>query len=315
MDVHLLVSGELVASLHDDFEGKTPRAVKQKLAAQVGVSRFRQRLFWEDGSEIRNDHVFAAGFVKLQLVKLEYWPFDGEEDRKMMRASNDGDSAALEELLQQPRDPNVTDDSGNMPLHYAARGGHLEPIRLLLEAGADINSKGDAGAMPIHGAAERGHADAVRLLVDLGAQKDQPDNDGVTPALSAASRGHVEIIQFLAEVGANIDHAMDQGGTPLWFAAGHGHLEIVRLLVEAGAKKEQTLTVNGRTPLHMAASCGHLDIVRVLVDAGADCDAITSDGETAGDLALRFGHEDVYLFLTESVATPPPGKVRRLGER
>ena len=133
MEVHLL-SGQLVASLPaDELEGTTPRAVKQKLAAQVGVSRFRQRLFWEDGSEIPNDHVFAVGFVKLQLVKLEFWPSDNEEDGDMMRASGDGDLAALEELLHRPRDPNVTDDRGDMPLHHAARGGHLEPIRLLLE--------------------------------------------------------------------------------------------------------------------------------------------------------------------------------------
>jgi hypothetical protein len=228
MEVRLLASGEPVASLPaDDFEGKTSRAAKQKLAAQVGVSRFRQRLFWEDGSEILNDHVFAAGFVMLQLVRLEYWPADAEEDRKMMQASNAGDSAALEELLQQPRDPNVTDDSGDMPLHHAARGGHLEPIRLLLEAGADINSKGHVGKMPIHVAASQGHADAVRLLVDRSAQKDQPDNNGATPALYAVSRGHLEILQFLAEVGADIDHAMDQGATALWLAAGRGHLEIV----------------------------------------------------------------------------------------
>ena len=95
MEVRLLASGEPVASLPaDDFKGKTSRAVKQKLAVQVGVSRFRQRLFWEDGSEIRNDHVFAARFVKLQLVKLEFWPSDNEEDRDMMLAS-----VSLEELL------------------------------------------------------------------------------------------------------------------------------------------------------------------------------------------------------------------------
>jgi ankyrin repeat protein len=65
----------------------------------------------------------------------------------------------------------------------------------------------------------------------------------------------------------------------------------------------------------MAAEEGHLEVVRLLVKSGADCDANTSDGETAGDLALRFGHEDVYRFLTEFGATPPPGKVRRVGER
>ena len=152
MEVRLLASSEPVASLPaDDFEGNTSRAVKQKLEAQVGVSQFRQRLFWEDGSEILNDHVFAAGFVLLQLVKLEYWPFDGEEDRKMMRASNDGDSAALEELLQQPRDPNVTDDSGNMPLHYAARGDILSPFGCCLRQALTLIPKATLEPCPSMG--------------------------------------------------------------------------------------------------------------------------------------------------------------------
>jgi hypothetical protein len=49
--------------------------VKQKLAAQVGASRFRPRLFWEDGSDIPNDHVFTAGLVKLRLVGHAFVPF------------------------------------------------------------------------------------------------------------------------------------------------------------------------------------------------------------------------------------------------
>eukprot|EP00435_Cladocopium_sp_Y103_P071220 s401_g37.t1 len=314
MEVRLLASGEPVASLAaDDFEGKTPRVVKQQLAAQVGVNRFRQRLFWEDGSEIPNDHVFAADFVKLQLVKLEYWPSDNEEDRQMMRASNDGDSAALEELLQRPRDPNellqrprdpnVTDDRGNMPLHHAAHGGHLEPIRLLLEAGADINSKGELGKMPIHVAASHGHADVVRLLVNLGAQKDQPDNNGKTPAIYAASWGHLETLRFLAEVGADIDHAQEQGATPLWVAAGRGHLETVRWLVEAGANKDHPSKDTGATPLHIATERGNLDIVCLLVEAGANKDPpLTGTGLTPLIITALQGNIDIARLLVEAGA-------------
>ena len=59
MEVYFLASGEKLAALAE-FEGKTARAVKEALAKQVGVTRFRQRLFWEDGSEIVDDEVFAS---------------------------------------------------------------------------------------------------------------------------------------------------------------------------------------------------------------------------------------------------------------
>ena len=48
MEVCFLASGERVATLDAaDFEGKTCKAVKQALTAEIGVTRFRQRLFWK----------------------------------------------------------------------------------------------------------------------------------------------------------------------------------------------------------------------------------------------------------------------------
>ena len=59
MEVYFLASGERLASLDAaDFEGKTAKIVKQLLTTQLGVSRFRQKLFVEDGSrEIPDDEV------------------------------------------------------------------------------------------------------------------------------------------------------------------------------------------------------------------------------------------------------------------
>ena len=59
MEVRFLASGEILTTLDQDvFDGKTAREVKQTLAAHVGVCRFRQRLFTEDGfQEIHDDEV------------------------------------------------------------------------------------------------------------------------------------------------------------------------------------------------------------------------------------------------------------------
>ena len=83
MEVRFLASGEVLTTLdQNDFDGKTAREVKRTLAAHVGVSRFRQRLFAEDGfREIQDDVRFLdPAPVQVQLLMLEFLLPDAEED-------------------------------------------------------------------------------------------------------------------------------------------------------------------------------------------------------------------------------------------
>ena len=91
---------------------------------RFGVSRFRQRIFSEDGSEeIPDDDTFSLAPVKIRLLLLEFCPADAERNQQMILASRDNDSVLLEELLRSPQDPNVVDEDGNTPLHHAAENG------------------------------------------------------------------------------------------------------------------------------------------------------------------------------------------------
>jgi len=69
MEVCFLTSGETLTVLEDELQGKKAKAVKQALAAKVGISRFKQRLFVEDGSwEIHDDELLDPAPLKIQLV-------------------------------------------------------------------------------------------------------------------------------------------------------------------------------------------------------------------------------------------------------
>ena len=136
MEVCFLTSGETLTVL-DELQDQTAKTVKKALAAKLCVSRFKQRLFVEDGSqEIQDDEVLDPATLKIQLVVLEFFPPDDEETQKMIVASRDNDVVALEQLLQRPRNPNEANQGGKTPLFHAAEQGHVQPMELLLEAGA-----------------------------------------------------------------------------------------------------------------------------------------------------------------------------------
>ena len=65
MEVCFLTSGETLTVLEDKLQGKRAKSVKKDLAAKVGISRFKQRFFLEDGSEILDDEVLDPAPLKI----------------------------------------------------------------------------------------------------------------------------------------------------------------------------------------------------------------------------------------------------------
>ena len=87
MDVCFIASGETLAVLDpNEFTGKSGIALKQSLTTETGVSRFRQRLFLEHGSQIEDDEILETAPAKVQLVVLEFCPPDNEQIRQMTQA-------------------------------------------------------------------------------------------------------------------------------------------------------------------------------------------------------------------------------------
>ena len=96
------------------------------------------------------------------------------------------------------------------PLHYAARGGHLETIRLLLAHGADANAPSRFYGTPLHWAAGRGQRETVGLLIAQGARATALDDHRATSLERARQRGHTEVAMLLAA----ITPAVEPFGTP-----------------------------------------------------------------------------------------------------
>jgi ankyrin repeat protein len=82
-----------------------------------------------------DDHIcnhFGNSVATQSLEELEF-------QRSLCNASRSGDIERVKMLLQR-NDPNMKDEAGYTPLHYAARSGHLEICKLLLSKGAKVNA-------------------------------------------------------------------------------------------------------------------------------------------------------------------------------
>jgi ankyrin repeat protein len=57
-------------------------------------------------------------------------------------------------------------EAGGTALHFAARMGHVEIVRLLLRMGGDALARNAHGNTPLHSAVVAGHAETVKMLVE-----------------------------------------------------------------------------------------------------------------------------------------------------
>ena len=259
--VYSAFSGETLTVV-DDCTEKTTREIKQAVAVQTGIPRFRQRFLLESGPREMLDEEPVASAVKVQLVVLEFELPEAEEDQRMIDACLQNDPQTLENLLQHPRTPNVTDADGKTLLHHAAENGHMESMGLLLEAGADKDlATLDTGATALHLAFQNAQAEVVRLLIEARADSNRARTDtGETPMYLAVGYGFIaKIVQLLIKARADSSKAWtDTGATPIFRAAESGNIELVRLLIEAAADSNKARSDTGETPIFCGTENGHV---------------------------------------------------------
>jgi uncharacterized protein len=86
-------------------------------------------------------------------------------DTALMKATREGFSAIVQELIAAGADINATNNDHNNALWFACFGNHYDLIKLLLNNHIDMNNQNDNGATVLMYDASAGKIEVVRLLL------------------------------------------------------------------------------------------------------------------------------------------------------
>ena len=78
-------------------------------------------------------------------------------------------------LLQAGALPNLANDAGNCPLHWAALNGHRDVLQALLQGKADVNVVNEFKRSPFDEAFGRGHTEVCELLAKLASFEEEEE--------------------------------------------------------------------------------------------------------------------------------------------
>src|SRR5262245_4936939 len=262
---------------------------------------------------------------------------------EMICAAERGDAAALRLLLERDASLVRAGYWYTGPLHFAAREGHLEAVRILLAAGADpgplpigedlVSIARERGyeavasaieearavrgrtspAAPsadhaIHAAAAAGNVEAVREMVDADPQLvHRGDSQGATPLHRAAAESARDVIALLLDRGADIHarHGAGPGNAAGYAAVDHQAIDLA--LWEAHDLETARLLVarGAEHDLAVSAALGELDRVAALLD---DNPARVREARPCGrrplSAAVEFGHAELARLLLDYGADP-----------
>lgn len=203
----------------------------------------------------------------------------------------------IHECVVVVTDPQIRNDDGCTPLHYAARytplsvnstSDHDEAAPVTLRSDnrqimqllvnlcqVEVNVQDIYGVSPLQLACSRGNRVAVEILLSSSEiNVDIQDKKHDTPLHAACLNGDPFIVQKLLEKNANCLLPNLEEELPIHIACQEGHLEIVSLILRLRFNERAQMMITHdhdfNYPIHLACESGNEEIVKVLFLNQAD---------------------------------------------
>uniref|UniRef100_A0A6C0I6K1 Uncharacterized protein n=1 Tax=viral metagenome TaxID=1070528 RepID=A0A6C0I6K1_9ZZZZ len=181
-------------------------------------------------------------------------------------------------------------------LMVQSASGSPEAITWLLDNGADINFQNSEGYTALYFAIISKNNDNIKLLLSKRAKAIIKLTDGSQLNLNELIRGNERkimqekntetekdsISQFVGTIGVNIPT-----------------LDKMTTLYNEGKIKDVNVTYNGLTALMVQSASGTREPIEWLQSKGADPNIKNKEGETAVDLAIKFGNTQAQQLLED----------------
>jgi ankyrin repeat protein len=259
---------------------------------------------------------------------------DNEGNTPLLLTVRMGAFRSAEHLIASGSDINTRNNAGDTALHMAVRDERSDIVSLLLQGGAQIYSMNADGESPFSIALsfqdERNQAGASRMVSTLLTtdRAKISDDEGRSPLHIAVMRNMgVSKLEIIVNQGGKVNSVEREGRTPLRIAVDMDNWEAAKYLVGAGSdvfsvardgqspaeialgrgvtavravfsgKAIVARDSSGNTILHYAARNGNRDLASLLLELGADRSIRNTAGESAADIANRWGNTAAYDLL------------------
>ena len=309
MCIWSIVSGELLTTLSvQPGLGVTATDIKRIVSKQLGINRFRQELYYGDGTQIGNREILCPTLRDVQLLVkgTEHVSCNESQRRQMIQACSANAVHILEQLLYEHLDPNTTDTYSRSLLELAAGRNHLDVGYLLLEAGAETESMSNISTALLT-ATRMANLEFVDLLLHANANPNgcfcvRPALQKCwTPLMCAVSHDveydyrHATIVLMLIKARADVNYSCDSR-SPLVAAVEQSSYHIMWYLLEARADPN-VMNHKKKPVLHIAVKRNDTTAVEILLHHSADIEMRDAQNRSVEELAGRAYLRDLHRML------------------
>ena len=206
-------------------------------------------------------------------------------------------------LLKNGADIHSRNNMGGTPLHTASSWGRSNIVSFFIAQGADIHAKDEFGGdMPIHYAAKGGDIATIRVLIKAGSNINEKNNSGSTPIFNAIANNSVEAVEFLINQGADLSAVKSKTWGPItpleralipihYDGKDHFNESIIETIVkytDVNAKDADGETLFERALRQLDNYSQYKIVIKLIIDRVDDINATDETGHTPLDQAYEY---------------------------